>query len=389
MRIVIVGAGYRGLLLGTCLASVGYEVTLVDADLSRVESLTSGRCYIEEPVLKEFISELVHAGRLHAVSCNLLSETIRQADVIFFSIPSPRTTTHAVDWSILTDIGNHIGKYLQRDSILVNTIASEVGATEILRRAVQSSTEHQVEVAYCDADIRFDQADRKSAYCVRLIIGTTSKRAENILQKLFDPLLSSAAGVLVMNVANAELCGLVNHLSRAEVAAFEGVMRYLSAGTGYRRKSVVEALVRTLESNPFAKLPEEAYKRVMAMFERAYVFYFLSAIAVVSLLFLTAALTIVLGFMGKPLPAGVFGSFSAINLLTSAIWKPHKKLKEISMLRMMIEHAWISYIQSIEICRVSPDPETCIWRVNEDFLTALQQNILPLAANEKVVSKNK
>ncbi|MCQ4162457.1 3-hydroxyacyl-CoA dehydrogenase NAD-binding domain-containing protein, partial [Roseomonas sp. GC11] len=87
MRIVMIGAGYVGLVSGACFAEFGTDVCVVDTDASKIEALREGRIPIYEPGLDKLVAENAADGRLTFTTD--LQEAIRGADAVFLAVGTP------------------------------------------------------------------------------------------------------------------------------------------------------------------------------------------------------------------------------------------------------------------------------------------------------------
>ena len=87
MKIAIVGTGYVGLVAGTCLAEVGFDVTCVDIDERKIETLRTGKATIYEPGIDDLLERNISKGRLHFTTS--LAEVLDDVTVIFSAVGTP------------------------------------------------------------------------------------------------------------------------------------------------------------------------------------------------------------------------------------------------------------------------------------------------------------
>src|SRR5436190_3766477 len=116
MKLTIIGAGYVGLVTGTCFAEVGPEVICVDKDESKVELLKTGGMPIYEPGLEELVKKNVQAGRLRFTSST--QDGVANSDVIFIAVPTPPQTDGSVDLSFIESVAREIAASLNGYKII-------------------------------------------------------------------------------------------------------------------------------------------------------------------------------------------------------------------------------------------------------------------------------
>src|SRR5919199_2946898 len=107
-NIGVVGAGYVGLVTGSCLAHVGHQITVVDRDAGRIEQLERGQVPFFEPNLEEFIAR----NRRQLSFTTTLSEVVREADVVFIAVDTPQGEDGSADLSSVAAGGRGIGEGL-------------------------------------------------------------------------------------------------------------------------------------------------------------------------------------------------------------------------------------------------------------------------------------
>src|SRR5947209_18968400 len=110
MKISVVGAGYVGLVTGTCLADQGHEVTCIDLTIERTEKINAGICPFYEPGLEELLGRNIKAGRLRATAN--LSEAIRDTELTFVAVGTP-LGTDGMDFADLDSAVRGVGKALR------------------------------------------------------------------------------------------------------------------------------------------------------------------------------------------------------------------------------------------------------------------------------------
>jgi len=205
MRVVMVGAGYVGLVTGACFSEFGWEVVCVDKDAGKIERLRRGEIPIFEPGLDDLVASNVAAGRL-SFSTDLSTE-VPEADVVFIAVgtPSRRGDGHA-DLSYVFAAAEEIARAMRNYTVVVTKSTVPVGTggrvAEVIRKAqpdaefdVVSNPEFLREGAAINDFMRPD----------RVVIGTDSERAREVMRELYRPLFLIETPILFTSRATAEL----------------------------------------------------------------------------------------------------------------------------------------------------------------------------------------
>jgi UDPglucose 6-dehydrogenase len=205
MRVTMIGAGYVGLVSGACFADFGHTVTCVDKDAGKIERLEQGVMPIFEPGLAELVATNVKEGRLGFTLD--AKEAIRDADAIFIAVgtPSRRGDGHA-DLSYVYAAAKEIAEYMDGFTVVVTKSTVPVGTgdevEEIIRKtnpnakfAVVSNPEFLREGA---AIGDFKRPDR-------VVVGTDSEDAREVMRELYRPLFLNETPILFTERRTSEL----------------------------------------------------------------------------------------------------------------------------------------------------------------------------------------
>lgn len=211
MKIAIVGTGYVGLVTGTCFAEMGNTVVCVDNDASKVERLRQGMTTIFEPDLDMLFARNNRENRLHFTSD--LAEAVRECGIIFLALPTPKSEDGSADLSYVLGVAREIGKLL-RDApgaeykVIVNKSTVPVGTADLVRTTIEEAGL----VAGQDFDVVSNPEFLREGFAVddflkpeRVVIGTSSKRASEMMQQLYEPFVRNGNPVLVMDELSSEL----------------------------------------------------------------------------------------------------------------------------------------------------------------------------------------
>jgi UDPglucose 6-dehydrogenase len=208
MRTVIVGTGYVGLVTGTCFAEMGIDVTCVDIDSNKIENLKKGISPIYEPGLDELIEKNITKGRLQ-FSTNI-ADCIDGTDVIFSAVGTPPDEDGSADLKYVLDVAKIIGQNMKHYCLVVTKSTVPVGTAMKVRDAIQKELDIRGE------KIEFDVASNpeflKEGNAVkdflspdRIVVGVESKKAEELMNRLYKPFTLNGHNVIYMDVPSAEM----------------------------------------------------------------------------------------------------------------------------------------------------------------------------------------
>ena len=205
MRIAMIGTGYVGLVSGACFSEFGVSVTCVDKDASKIERLRRGEIPIYEPGLDQIVDSNVRAGRLGFATD--LAAAVAGADAVFIAVgtPSRRGDGHA-DLSYVFGAAEEIARALTGYAVVVTKSTVPVGTgrkvAEIIRK---TRPDAQFDVVSNPEFLREGSAIQDFMRPDRVVIGTESERAREIMRELYRPLYLIETPLLFTTVETAEL----------------------------------------------------------------------------------------------------------------------------------------------------------------------------------------
>ena len=203
-RISMVGTGYVGLVTGACLADYGNEVICVDADKTKIDSLRAGRIPFYEFGLEELLERNVREKRL-SFSTDL-PEAIRQSDVIFICVGTPRGSDGEADLQYVFQVARDIAKHLNGYKVIVQKSTVPMGTGARVRDLIRTTKNgnHDFDVASNPEFLREGSAVEDFMRPDRVVIGTWSKRAEDTLVDVYKPLYLNETPMVKTTVETAE-----------------------------------------------------------------------------------------------------------------------------------------------------------------------------------------
>ena len=215
MKVTMIGAGYVGLVSGTCFAEFGADVTCLDVNEKTIERLNRGEIPIYEPGLDDLVESNVQAGRLKFTT--EFPSAIKNADLIFIAVGTPtrRGDGHA-DLSYVYAAAKEIAKHLDGYTVIVDKSTVPVGTARQVQRIIkEENPAADFDVASNPEFLREGAAIGDFMRPDRVVLGVESERAEALLRELYRPLNLIEAPIHVTGLESAEL---VKYASNAFLA---------------------------------------------------------------------------------------------------------------------------------------------------------------------------
>ena len=208
MKIAIVGTGYVGLVSGTCFAEMGANVTCVDVDANKIEKLKNGIMPIYEPGLEELVKRNVEYGRLQFTTD--LTEVLDDVEVVFSAVGTPPDEDGSADLKYVLAVARQFGQNINKYTILVTKSTVPVGTAKKVKAAIQEELDKR------GVDVPFDVASNpeflKEGAAIkdfmspdRVVVGTESEKAKEVMTRLYKPFLINNFRVIFMDIPSAEM----------------------------------------------------------------------------------------------------------------------------------------------------------------------------------------
>ncbi|KAA6441168.1 UDP-glucose/GDP-mannose dehydrogenase family protein [Dyadobacter flavalbus] len=203
MKLAVVGTGYVGLVTGTCFAETGNQVTCVDIDINKVERLRNGEIPIYEPGLDVLFDRNVAEGRLTFTTS--LQEGIKDAEVIFLALPTPPGEDGSADLKYILGVANDLGPILESYAVIIDKSTVPVGTAEKVHAAIAKNAKVDFDVISNPEFLREGVAVEDFMKPDRVVIGTTSEKAQKVMEKLYAPLVRQGNPIIFMDERSAEM----------------------------------------------------------------------------------------------------------------------------------------------------------------------------------------
>jgi UDPglucose 6-dehydrogenase len=203
MRIAVVGTGYVGLVTGTCFAETGNNVCCIDIDKEKVTRMRAGEVPIFENGLEELFHRNQEQGRL--TFTDNLEEGIEGAEIIFLALPTPPGADGSADLKYILGVANQLGGLLKKYAVIVDKSTVPVGTAEKVHTAISKNARVDFDVVSNPEFLREGLAIEDFMRPERVVIGISSERPRELMNRLYAPFLRQGNPLLFMDVRSAEL----------------------------------------------------------------------------------------------------------------------------------------------------------------------------------------
>ncbi len=202
-KIAVIGTGYVGLVTGTCFAETGNQVICVDIDAKKVERLKNGEMPIYEPQLDVLFERNIAAKRLSFTTD--LAAGIKDAEIIFLALPTPPGADGSADLKYILAVADDLGKLLTDYKVIVDKSTVPVGTAEKVTAVIAKNARVPFDVVSNPEFLREGFAVEDFMKPDRVVIGSSSERAQKIMEQLYKPFVRQGNPILFMDEKSAEL----------------------------------------------------------------------------------------------------------------------------------------------------------------------------------------
>ena len=203
MNITVIGTGYVGLVAGACLADMGNQVICVDNNLDKLEKLKKGIIPIYEPGLEELVKSNVLEGRLE-FSADIES-AVKISEVCFIAVGTPQGEDGSADLQYVFGVAESIAKAMNGYKVIVDKSTVPVGTAEKVTELIKANTNYPFDVVSNPEFLKQGNAVDDFLSPDRVIIGSNSDKATQIMQEIYAPFFRTGNRVIVMDVKSAEM----------------------------------------------------------------------------------------------------------------------------------------------------------------------------------------
>jgi UDPglucose 6-dehydrogenase len=235
LNITVIGAGYVGLVTGTCFAELGNQVTCIDVNKEKIVNLNQGILPIYEPGLEPMVISNMTEGRLHF--SNSLSEQPHDPKVIFIAVGTPSDIDGSADMQYVLSAARSIGTYINDYCVIVDKSTVPVGVADQVKATIQAELDKRgvtttFDVVSNPEFLREGAAIDDFMRPDRIIVGDASERSKAIMLELYTPIIRTKEKIYFMNVKDAEMTKYVANAMLATKISFMNEMSVLCERMG-------------------------------------------------------------------------------------------------------------------------------------------------------------
>src|ERR1700720_566174 len=204
MRVVMIGAGYVGLVSGACFADFGHQVTCIDRDAAKIAALKRGAIPIFEPGLAELVESNVRQGRLEFAT---EAARIGEAEAIFIAVgtPSRRGDGHA-DLSFVYQAIREIAPLIGSAAVVITKSTVPVGTGDEIENILREKRpDAEIQVVSNPEFLREGAAIQDFKHPDRIVVGSDDDRARKVIAEIYRPLYLNAPPIIFVSRRTAEL----------------------------------------------------------------------------------------------------------------------------------------------------------------------------------------
>ena len=203
MNITVIGTGYVGLVAGACLADMGNQVICVDNNLDKLEKLKKGIIPIYEPGLEELVKSNVLEGRLEFSAD--IDSAVKVSEVCFIAVGTPQGEDGSADLQYVFGVAESIAKAMNGYKVIVDKSTVPVGTAEKVTELIKANTNYPFDVVSNPEFLKQGNAVDDFLSPDRVIIGSNSDKATQIMQEIYAPFFRTGNRIIVMDVKSAEM----------------------------------------------------------------------------------------------------------------------------------------------------------------------------------------
>lgn len=245
MKIAVIGVGYVGLVQGTVLADFGLNVCCMDQNKEKIDLLKRGAVPIYEPGLQELCEKNVKAGRLRFSTD--IKQTIEEAEVVFIAVGTPPQNDGSVDLSYVEGVASSIGSYMNSYKVIVNKSTVPVGTGQKVKKIIREKlasrkVEFDFDIVSNPEFLREGKAIHDCLIPDRVVIGTETEKAKEIMQKVYNVLYINQTPFVFTDIETAELIKYSANTFLAVKISFINEMALLAEKVGANVQEIARAM---------------------------------------------------------------------------------------------------------------------------------------------------
>ncbi|MDP6934937.1 MAG: UDP-glucose/GDP-mannose dehydrogenase family protein, partial [Myxococcota bacterium] len=230
MDIAVIGTGYVGLVVGTCLSDLGFRVRCVDMDADKIRMLQDGRIPIYEPGLEKLVQRNLTKGRLQFTTDG--PGAVATSDVVYIAVGTPPAPDGSADLSAVLGVAEMVGKHLSHTIAVVIKSTVPVGTADRVREVLSAHARHEYDVVSNPEFLKEGAAIEDFTRPDRIVVGCEGGRAQKVMEKLYSSLVRTGRPILFMDNRSAELTKYASNAMLATKISFMNELALLCEKVG-------------------------------------------------------------------------------------------------------------------------------------------------------------
>ncbi|WP_435308213.1 UDP-glucose dehydrogenase family protein [Sebaldella termitidis] len=245
MRIGVIGTGYVGLVQGVILAQFGLNIICVDTNKEKIEKLKNGEVPIYEPGLEDLLIKNIEENRIEFTTD--IEYAIKNSEVLFIAVGTPPADDGSADLKYVLEVAESIGTYMEGYKVIVDKSTVPVGTGKLVRETIQKKLNER------GSDLKFDIVSNPEFLregkavndCLRpdrVVIGTESEKATEIMKKVYNVLYINETPFVFTNIETAEMIKYASNAFLAVKISFINEMALLAEKVGADVQKIASAM---------------------------------------------------------------------------------------------------------------------------------------------------
>ncbi len=222
MRIGVIGAGYVGLVAGTCLAEMGNDVVMVDNVSAKIEALKQGRIPIYEPGLEELVARNHQEGRL--VFSTDIAAAVKNCTALFLAVGTPQGENGAADLQYLEAAARATARTMDGYRLIIIKSTVPVGTNRKFTTLLAGLTNHEFDLVSNPEFLKEGAAVDDFLRPDRVVVGVRSERAGRLMREIYAPFVRTGHPIMVVDPESAEMVKYVSNALLASRISFMNEM---------------------------------------------------------------------------------------------------------------------------------------------------------------------
>ena len=243
MKLVMVGAGYVGLVSGACFAEFGFETVCVDKGKSRIEKIEKGSCPFFEPGMDDLLIKHTQKTKLLSFTTSL-ADAMQNANIVFITVGTPsRRIEDEADLSAIWDVSHELAKNIKNYCVIVTKSTVPVGTTKKIKKIIETKiSSENFGVVSNPEFLREGSAINDFMRPDRVVIGTESKKSEKLMRDLYRPLNLIETPIVSTTIETSEVIKYASNSFLATKIGFINQVADLCEAVGANVQDVAKGM---------------------------------------------------------------------------------------------------------------------------------------------------